>query len=320
MNYQGIVIEESLADVAILAKLHIVSRQVVKVKPEHRTPWLEQWTLHTVSIPDAEAKQVADALSRTLETQHKSWYIDFKDDATHYIIFPGKVFKVDRMQPEQYKPVVAYGLEWGIPRLQLDFSPEIAARRRVREIVAGINPYDDLEAGHKQDILDWIDSGAPLFRVERPDKPPKHLVSYIVPYDEARGRIMLIDHAKAKAWLPPGGHVEVDEDPRAAAAREAKEELDADVMFSTQFGDMPLFVTVTTVKGYGEHTDVSLWYVIEGDSSKDVKYADTDGEGTHQWLTPDEILAMDITKLDMHMHRFIKKLQATKEECKPLVE
>ncbi|HJQ08273.1 MAG TPA: hypothetical protein VJ836_02190 [Candidatus Saccharimonadales bacterium] len=67
-------------------------------------------------MPDADAEQVAQNLSHALEKDHTNWYIDFKNDATHYVIFPDKVFKVDRSQPEQYKPVVIYGVKRGIPR------------------------------------------------------------------------------------------------------------------------------------------------------------------------------------------------------------
>ena len=198
-------------------------------------------------------------------------------------------------------------------RRAIDDSAAIAApaRKRVRDIVSTLIPFDKLESQHCQDALGWIDSGAPLFRVERPDKPPKHLVSYIVPYDQVHNRIMLIDHAKAKAWLPPGGHVEIDEDPTATVLREAKEELNIDATFSERYGDRPLFISVTTTTGHGEHIDVSLWYVIEGDSTAAAQYTDTEGDGAHQWLTPDEILAMDITELDQYMHRFIKKLTST---------
>lgn len=38
------------------------------------------------------------------------------------------------------------------------------------------------------------------------------------------GKILLHKHKKLGIWLPPGGHIELDEDPNAAAAREAKEE------------------------------------------------------------------------------------------------
>jgi 8-oxo-dGTP pyrophosphatase MutT (NUDIX family) len=40
----------------------------------------------------------------------------------------------------------------------------------------------------------------------------------------ADGRVLLIHHRKLGRWLPLGGHVELDEDPEAAALREAREE------------------------------------------------------------------------------------------------
>ena len=38
------------------------------------------------------------------------------------------------------------------------------------------------------------------------------------------GRVLLVHHRKLDAWLPLGGHIELDEDPEAAALREAREE------------------------------------------------------------------------------------------------
>lgn len=37
-------------------------------------------------------------------------------------------------------------------------------------------------------------------------------------------KILLIHHRKLDKWLPLGGHIELDEDPEAAAIREAREE------------------------------------------------------------------------------------------------
>jgi 8-oxo-dGTP pyrophosphatase MutT (NUDIX family) len=38
------------------------------------------------------------------------------------------------------------------------------------------------------------------------------------------GKILLIHHRNLNKWLPLGGHIELDEDPEAAALREAREE------------------------------------------------------------------------------------------------
>jgi len=123
-NFHGIIIEESLESKDILQKLKIIKTDVEKVTKEHQTPWLKQWTLHTVEILDNQAEEIATEISQTLDFQH-NWYADFKNDLYHYIIFCKKVFKVDRSKPEQYDNVVKYGVSLGIPDYQLDFSPQI---------------------------------------------------------------------------------------------------------------------------------------------------------------------------------------------------
>ena len=122
-NYTGDIIEESLTDTSILKELHITNTRIEQVTPEHKTPWLKQWTLHTIDVTEDEAAPLAERLSHLLGDNY--WYVDYKNDDTHYIIFPHKVFKVDRNNSEEYKPVVSYGLSINIPRHQLDFSPEI---------------------------------------------------------------------------------------------------------------------------------------------------------------------------------------------------
>ncbi len=124
MSYKGVIIEESLADKSCLKDLKIVSTKIEQVTESHKTPWLEQWTLHTVEIDEDKAELVASQLSNALEKEHE-WYADFKNKEYHYIIFKGKVFKVDRGSPIEYEKVKEYGVSLGIPDYQLDFSPDI---------------------------------------------------------------------------------------------------------------------------------------------------------------------------------------------------
>lgn len=123
MSYRGVVIEESLVDRSVLDHLTIVATRCEQVTPEHRTPWLTQWTLHMVDVPDDEAREVADLLAEVLGPN--SWYADFRNDQRHFIVFPHKVFLVERARPDQYRPVVEYGSRLGIPDYQLDFSPVV---------------------------------------------------------------------------------------------------------------------------------------------------------------------------------------------------
>lgn len=124
MNYKGVIIKESLKDFTILKQLKVIFTEVETVKESHKTPWLKQWTLHTVEVNEDEAQDIAEKLSAALETEH-NWYADFKNEKCHYIVFSNKVFKVDRSEQEEYEEVKKYGMSLGIPDYQLDFSPDV---------------------------------------------------------------------------------------------------------------------------------------------------------------------------------------------------
>ena len=165
-----------------------------------------------------------------------------------------------------------------------------------------VTPYDSLEKEHIQDTLTWVTSGEQIFRVGKPDNPNKHLVSYFVVFDEENKKILLVDHKKAELWLPTGGHVEIDEDPADTVIRECMEEL----YFTANFWcKEPIFVTQTiTVGKTAGHTDVSLWYVIKGDSQIKYQYDKTEFSEI-KWFHLDKI---PYQRSDPHMKRFINKL------------
>ncbi|KKU34776.1 MAG: hypothetical protein UX48_C0025G0015 [Candidatus Azambacteria bacterium GW2011_GWB1_46_27] len=130
-NYQGVIIEESLENKEVLKKIKIISTKVEPITDEHKTPWLSQWTLHVVEIPDNEAKEIAEGISKSLDRNHGgSWYADFKNDTHHYIIFRDKIFYIDRKSKEQYDEAKSYGISLGIPEYQVDFHPEVAEWER----------------------------------------------------------------------------------------------------------------------------------------------------------------------------------------------
>ncbi len=175
----------------------------------------------------------------------------------------------------------------------------------IRRIVSGMKPLDEVESKHINDTLAWIDSGEEIFRLEKPAIPPKHLVSYFVVIDPTKQVLMLVDHIKAELWLPSGGHVEKDEDPKETVRREILEELnfEADFVFKD-----PIFITQTvTVGKTAGHTDVSLWYVVAADSEKEIVF-DTSEFNGYKWFPFQEVLETPIEKFDPHMHRFTKKL------------
>jgi 8-oxo-dGTP diphosphatase len=174
-------------------------------------------------------------------------------------------------------------------------------RAAIRQEIASINPLDELEETHRLEALAWVDSGASLFRIAKPDVPPKHLVSYFVLVDGEH--ILLVDHRLAQLWLPTGGHVEADEHPRAAVLRELREELeiapDRDVA-------CPTFITCTTTVGLtAGHTDVSLWYVVAYSRHKPLKH-DTTEFADLRWFHFSEV---PLSRADPHLGRFLLKVK-----------
>ena len=173
-------------------------------------------------------------------------------------------------------------------------------RQVIRNEIAAITPFDALEDCHRNEVLAWIDSGAPLCRTAKPATPPRHLVSYFVCIDG--DHVLLVDHKNARLWLPSGGHVEPDEHPRDTVLREAREELhlEADFLFPS-----PLMITCTETVGLtAGHTDVSLWYVLRHDRSLPVTF-DTEEFNNVQWLSFTKVASL---KSDPHMGRFLNKL------------
>jgi len=174
--------------------------------------------------------------------------------------------------------------------------------KTIKNLVQLIQPFDELEVCHQNDVLDWIHSAVPLCRSEKPDIPPKHLVSYFTLFDPATKKLLLVDHKKALLWLPPGGHVEPGEHPNDAARRELQEELGVNLSFLIPD---PIFLTVTETVGVtAGHVDVSLWYVFLADSSLDYSY-DKEEFNEIRWFRLDEL---PFNRTDLHLTRFRDKL------------
>lgn len=175
-------------------------------------------------------------------------------------------------------------------------------REEILTAVASIIPFDNAEREHLDFVKDWIASGAEIFRIGKPDKPNIHLVSYFIVIDSQTNELLLVDHKKAELWLPPGGHVELNEHPKETVKREAKEELGIDAEFL--FED-PLFLTITnTVGNVARHTDVSLWYVLRGNRETPLTF-DLNEFYQIQWFHQKEI---PYERTDPHMKRFVDKV------------
>lgn len=175
-------------------------------------------------------------------------------------------------------------------------------RQHIRDEVLSIAPLDAQERDDVARVLAWIDSGVPLCRVNKPATPPMHLVAYFAVIDD--GHVLLVDHRNAQLWLPPGGHVEPDEDPRLTVARELEEELGFTLPHPLA---PPVFVTVTTTVGLtAGHTDVSLWYVVRAGRETAMTF-DAGEFAAIRWFAFDEV---PLARADPQLGRFIAKLAA----------
>jgi 8-oxo-dGTP diphosphatase len=174
-------------------------------------------------------------------------------------------------------------------------------RAEILEIVGSIVPLDTLENEHIEFVQKWLRSGVEIFRRQKPATPDTHLVVYFVLIDT--NKILLVDHIKAGLFLPPGGHVEPDEHPQDAVKREIQEELQIDADFVY---DEPLFLTVTkTNDKMNAHTDVTLWYLLRGDSTRPLQFDKEEFTAVH-WF---DIKDLPYENSDLHMKRFVQKLQ-----------
>lgn len=125
MTFNGVIIEESLIDNSVLSDVNIISTKVEPVTEKHKTPWVKQWTMRTVEIPEEKAAEVADKISKVLDKEH-NWYADLKTETEHYVVYADKVFHItDRTDKKQYDEATAYGISIGIPDYQVDFSPHL---------------------------------------------------------------------------------------------------------------------------------------------------------------------------------------------------
>lgn len=111
------------------------------------------------------------------------------------------------------------------------------------------------------------------------------------------GRVLLRKHDKYKIWLPPGGHIELDEDPTQCAVREVKEEVGLDVVLKdfghpvAQFMEStdlipPQFLTRHKISDTHDH--ISMIYFATAQSDK-IQQGPGEASDEIRWFTKAEL-------------------------------
>jgi 8-oxo-dGTP diphosphatase len=181
----------------------------------------------------------------------------------------------------------------------------------VHDLVANVAPLDSVESGHIAITLRWLEATDDVFRRSKPATPDPHLVAYSALLDPDNFDVLLVDHVRSGLLLPPGGHVDPDEHPAEAARRECREELGIDAPISGD-GVAPAFVTVTVTRTIGldrGHTDVSLWFVLEGSRTQKLTINQVEFHGARWWSLA-EVTAADGRSFDPHFQRFMRKVSS----------
>lgn len=120
--FRGTIIQESLDNLNVLKECTIISTEISKVTEKHHTPHLTQWTKHKVEVYGVDnARKVAKAISKAFDTRHGSWYADYNDGDTVFIIYPNKIFEFKGSDQIEIQKARDYGIKQGIPEYQVDF-------------------------------------------------------------------------------------------------------------------------------------------------------------------------------------------------------
>lgn len=143
------------------------------------------------------------------------------------------------------------------------------------------------------------------------NEPGQHdytVAAYIVRLDNGEPEVLLHRHKRMQKLLPIGGHIELDETPWQAVAREIKEESgyvleQAEVLQPKQriefLSDIvvhpqPVAVTDQDVSSEHFHTDLAYAFVIYGEPRAEMG----EGESTDlRWLTKSELEKLTVSEI-----------------------
>lgn len=104
---KGTIVENSLADKSVLAKLTITN-----------TRNDEDWILHDVIVDDSHIALIQNAL------RSGPWYVHFWNNDDIVVVYKDTIFTIKKSDTTTWKEAIDHGITLGIPEEQLDFLTE----------------------------------------------------------------------------------------------------------------------------------------------------------------------------------------------------
>jgi hypothetical protein len=122
---RGTIILESLRAGTTLTGFPMVVREIGRGRPKLSSEQIAAgfptvWSGLEFEMPEERGGELALALSRGLDTI--GWYANFSSEAETFVIFPGRVFRYPRGNPQQRAEAQAHGRTLGVPAHQLDWT------------------------------------------------------------------------------------------------------------------------------------------------------------------------------------------------------
>lgn len=156
----------------------------------------------------------------------------------------------------------------------------------------------------KKTSEDFLKQFSKTDKVNKSVNIDEHTCAFFIPINTKSKSIYLVHHIKADDWIPPGGHIELNEHPIDTVVREFGEELNHKItkrqisVFDLSIKD----VSDNPRNPCSLHFD--FWYLVDV-PKKDFKYLEKEFYGAG-WHTIDEALKKIKTPL---YNQIVKKLK-----------